>query len=547
MLSFIDLPFAWLSGAVGASKDELKLIFTMLMSYPLAGVLKRLPDTEPWKKNLFLIGASLFYLVGVFDLWDGIRTLFISAAGAYAIAKYVQGPYMPWLGFVFCMAHMLWSHLYRELWPVPGVVDVTGAQMVLVMKLTAFCWSVHDGRLPAEELSEFQKDRKIDRMPGILDYAAYVLYFPSLFAGPAFDFREYQRWIDCSMFDVVVPDTKRGGTKRKRKIPKSHWPAIKKAVTGLLWILVFLKLGGLYTIEFMQSDEALQYSFLRRVWFLYVFGFVARTKYYGVWSLTEGACILAGLGYNGIDETTKKARWDRVTNIDPWAIETAQNSKAYLEAWNMNTNKWLKNYVYLRVTPKGKKPGFRSSLTTFATSALWHGISPGYYLTFISASFVQTIAKQFRRHVRPLFLAADGQTPSPYKRVYDVFGTVATQLGFSYIVAPFLVLSLSGSIKVWARVGFYGHVAILLAMAFFHSPAKPWLVKKQRERVGRVARKSASMDGLNRTDSSGPLGLLEDPQMDLEEMRGEIVKAVEARRRNSVLASAAHAKLSGGK
>ena len=34
----------------------------------------------------------------------------------------------------------------------------------------------------------------------------------------------------------------------------------------------------------------------------------------------------------------------------------------------MNTNRWLKNYVYLRVTPKGKKPGFRSSMSTFGTS-----------------------------------------------------------------------------------------------------------------------------------------------------------------------------------
>jgi lysophospholipid acyltransferase len=105
------------------------------------------------------------------------------------------------------------------------------------------------------------------------------------------------------------------------------------------------------------------------MWFLYAFCFASRTKYYGVWSLTEGACILSGLGYNGLD-ANKKARWDRVTNVDPWALETAQNTRAYLEAWNMNTNKWLKNYVYLRVTPKGKKPGFRSSLTTFGTSGM---------------------------------------------------------------------------------------------------------------------------------------------------------------------------------
>lgn len=42
---------------------------------------------------------------------------------------------MPWIGFVFLMGHMLWNHIYRELHPVPGVVDVTGAQMVLLMKV----------------------------------------------------------------------------------------------------------------------------------------------------------------------------------------------------------------------------------------------------------------------------------------------------------------------------------------------------------------------------------------------------------------------------
>lgn len=34
----------------------MKLIFTILLSYPFAGVLKRLPDAEPAKKNLFMIG-----------------------------------------------------------------------------------------------------------------------------------------------------------------------------------------------------------------------------------------------------------------------------------------------------------------------------------------------------------------------------------------------------------------------------------------------------------------------------------------------------------
>jgi len=71
------IAFVWLANAIGTPKDErmcalqlvavvtahvsaVKLIFTILVSYPFAGLLKRLPDTEPWKKNVFLIGSALF-------------------------------------------------------------------------------------------------------------------------------------------------------------------------------------------------------------------------------------------------------------------------------------------------------------------------------------------------------------------------------------------------------------------------------------------------------------------------------------------------------
>jgi lysophospholipid acyltransferase len=126
---------------------------------------------------------------------------------------------------------------------------------------------------------------------------------------------------------------------------------------------------------------------------MYMVNLTARFKYYGSWSLTEGACILTGLGYKGVDPVTGKVMWNRLQNIDPWAVETAQNPRGYLAGWNINTNNWLRNYVYLRVTPRGKKPGFRASLLTFGTSALWHGFYPGYYLTFIFASLIQTAAK----------------------------------------------------------------------------------------------------------------------------------------------------------
>ena len=70
--------------------------------------------------------VSLFYLAGLFDLWSGIRTLLISSAGAYAIARYVDGPFMPWIGFVFLMGHMSVNHVYRQFVNAPEKIDITG-------------------------------------------------------------------------------------------------------------------------------------------------------------------------------------------------------------------------------------------------------------------------------------------------------------------------------------------------------------------------------------------------------------------------------------
>ncbi|KAH8821716.1 MBOAT family protein-like protein [Xylogone sp. PMI_703] len=538
MLPYIDIPFQYIARTLGASPDELKLVFSFLLSYPLAGVLKRIPDAKPALKNLFIVAVSSFYLVGLFDLWDGVRTLAISSIGAYCIAKYIQGPFMPWIGFIFLMGHLSINQLTRQFLNDPGVIDITGAQMVLVMKLSAFCWNVADGYLPEKDLSDYQKERALKTLPSPLDYAGYVLFFPALFAGPAFDYIDYKRWIETTMFEVPagVDPSKKPPTRKKRKIPRSGTPAAWKAATGVAWIFVFLKLSSWYGQEVLLNDTYPTYGFLRRLFILDLVLITTRTKYYGVWALTEGACILSGIGYKGIDPTTGKVSWDKLQNVDAWGVELAQNSRAFLGCWNMNTNNWLRNYIYLRVTPRGKKPGFRASMATFVTSAFWHGFYPGYYLTFILASFVQTVAKNFRRYFRPFFLVPGSTSqPTPYKKYYDVFSWLATQLTFSFVTAPFILLSLHDSFLVWSRVYFYAIIGIAVSMAFFASPAKAILTKKLNQRAAAAGVAPAQPDKgkkmvkeQGKTEEEPVLGLPPDPTEDFDGVLREVREDFEA-------------------
>ncbi|ROT40163.1 membrane-bound O-acyltransferase domain-containing protein [Sodiomyces alkalinus F11] len=526
MLTFIHRPFELISSRCGISADYLKLVFSWLLSYPLAGLLKCIPDSRPDEKNIFSICISAFYLLGLFDLRDGLQTLFISSAGIYCIAKYLRrSSLMPWIGFLFVMAHLSVNQIYRQLAGDPGIVDVTGAQMVLVMKLSAFCWNVADGQLPEDRLSDFQKDRRLRELPSLLDYAGWVLFFPALFAGPAFDFAEYRKWLDTSMFELPpnIEASKKPPVRRKGKTPRSGTPAFWKALSGLMWIGLFVPMSARYDVVRLFEPSFAEGGFLRRLWFLYCVGFTARIKYYGAWSLAEGACILTGMGYNGVDPVTGKVSWNRLQNIDPWGVELASNIRGYLAGWNMNTNQWLRNYVYLRVTPKGKKPGFRASLITFTTSALWHGFYPGYYLSFVLASLIQTVAKNFRRYIRPFFLDPISGLPTPQKRYYDIVCVLVTQTAMSFVVAPFLILNFSGSIFVWSRVYFYVIIGVILSMGFFASPGKQLLKQRlgaRQKKTGVKLARSSSQDSISGREPV--LGVAADPERELDEVLQEL-------------------------
>lgn len=415
----------------------------------------------------------MFYLLGIFSFWAGTRTLLVSTMATYFITKYVKSPAMPWLNFAFVLCHLLINHVHAQLFVDnfnPDIIDITGAQMVLCMKLSSFGWNVFDGHFPDSQLTEFQKDRAVRQHPDILDFLAYVFYFPSVLTGPSYDYMEFQRWIDLSMFDITINDPVKG-RRKKRRIPRSGRVAFLKFMQGVGWIVLWVKITAYVSLSYAQSPEFSTENIIYKALYLTILGFTYRLKYYGAWSISEGACILSGLGFNG---KTKDGRykWNRVQNVDPYTFETGQNTHVLLEAWNMNTNKWLKNYVYLRVTSKGRKPGFRSTMATFLTSAIWHGTQPGYYLTFATGAFYQSLGKVFRRNLRPIFMLSDGITPGPYKPYYDIVTYIVTQVGFGYVVQPFVILSFKDSIKMWSSVYFYGHVFIAVTIFIFQGPYK---------------------------------------------------------------------------
>ncbi|SCW00624.1 LAFE_0C08328g1_1 [Lachancea fermentati] len=472
------------SSSSGMDDVVVKLAICLFTSFPLNALMKRLPDKRVNLKCWYIVAVSAFYLFGVLNILNGFFTLFISTMFTYCITRFYRSRFMPYLNFVVVMGHLALNHIDAQFLNSrePSELDITGAQMVLVMKLTSFAWSYYDGSLTDySNLTPYQKAKAVKKHPSLLHFLAYAFFYPSLFTGPSFDYADFESWLNCEVFRDL-PDAhkpKHRWTSKdpnhRRQIPKCGMFVLWRVFQGLFWISLSFAAPKYVSLDNVFSTKFMQKSFLYRIHYLFALSFTFRLKYYAAWTISEASCILCGLGYNGYDAKTGQIKWDRVRNIDIWRFEMASNTHEGLEAWNMNTNKWLKYYVYLRVAKPGSKPGFRSTLFTFLTSAFWHGTRPGYYLVFATGALYQTCGKIFRRNLRPLFLAADGSS-LPSKVIYDIICFYVTKISFGYLVQPFVILELPKSIYCWGTVYFCIHLGIAATFFAFKGPFSKQLV-----------------------------------------------------------------------
>jgi lysophospholipid acyltransferase len=375
------------------------------------------------------------------------------------------------------MGHLAFNHFSLQFFDTYDVkkIDITGAQMVLVMKLTAFAWNIHDGRQPESELTAYQKTKAVRVHPPLINFISYAFFYPSILTGPAFDYRDYEQWLNSDLF-TDLPESKKPGKKRKRSIPKSGRVAFYRVAQAVGWLLIWQKSGDYVSFDHIFDSDFRTHALAYKILYLYFLAFTYRLKYYAAWTISEASCILAGLGYNGYDPKTKSILWNRVQNIDIFAFETSQNIHGALEAWNQNTNKWLKHYVYLRVATKGSKPGFKTTFVTFLTSAFWHGTRPGYYLSFATGALMQSCGKIYRRIFRPIFLEEDGITGKPSKIFYDIVTYIVTQISLGYLVQPFVILDFKQSLSVWSSVYYFIHIGIFTTLFVFNGPFKKQVI-----------------------------------------------------------------------
>ena len=229
---------------------------------------------------------------------------------------------------------------------------------------------------------------------------AYALFFPTLFYLPRFDYVQYSRYTDLSMFKRDTADFNSPSLKESLpdQIPAGRIASLKKVGEGLSWIGISVTLSGISTLNTLTHPSFVERGLITRLWYLHAFAFQFRCTLYGVWALVDAALTLTGITYSGYDHRSGQPRWDSLQNVEPIGIELAQNPRAYVGNWNIKTHEWLKQYVYIRIAGSSKKTGVFAVMATFFISALSHGFCSGYYATFALAGLI-TVAGKCKSHI----------------------------------------------------------------------------------------------------------------------------------------------------
>ncbi|VDM32240.1 unnamed protein product [Hydatigera taeniaeformis] len=91
--------------------------------------------------------------------------------------------------------------------------------------------------------------------------------------------------------------------------------------------------------------------------------------------------------------TVTEAQHTRCANISIVRFESATNTDLLVSSFNINTNKWMLEYLYKRLRRFGSKAISQALTLTFL--AVWHGFYSGYYVNFFLEFVTIYAEKQF--------------------------------------------------------------------------------------------------------------------------------------------------------
>uniref|UniRef100_A0A8C3G8J4 Membrane bound O-acyltransferase domain containing 2 n=1 Tax=Cyclopterus lumpus TaxID=8103 RepID=A0A8C3G8J4_CYCLU len=423
---------------------------------------------HPSKTSPFIrhVVATLlgFYLALFCFGWYSLHFL-VQSGLSYSVMVFAGLEHMHKYCFIVTLGYLISCQITRVYVFDYGMysADFTGPMMVITQKITSLAFEIHDGKTSLKGVCV--------RMPTLLEYLSYNCNFMGILAGPTCSYNDYMAFIEGTCYQPHHQENANGkeNGKYKQSEPSSKNDVISKLCTCAISLGIYLSLCTLLPVEHSINDGFVSSTpFHLQVIYLYLAMLALRPKYYFVWTLADAINNAAGFGFNGYNKDGSP-RWDLISNLRILDIEFATSFKMFLDNWNIQTALWLKRVCYerCRINPMA---------ATFLLSAMWHGVYPGYYLTFLTGIAMTMAARAVRHNIRPYFQGSDS-----HKRIYDVMTWAGTQVAISYTVAPFVLLAVGPSLKFYRSWYYCLHLLCLLVVLALPVKSRRLQAKEQQD------------------------------------------------------------------
>lgn len=156
-------------------------------------------------------------------------------------------------------------------------------------------------------------------------------------------------------------------------------------------------------MSYLTTKEYTDLPLIARMVIIHIPVWHSQLKYICAWSLAISAVKASGLGYQIVKDKDGKviSNFERVRMNSIIAFFFSPSFKVKADSWNISIQQALRKYIYDQVyfskeitDEKTKRSQqVKGQYATMFTSALWHGLYPAYYLTFLNWILVLQIVQ----------------------------------------------------------------------------------------------------------------------------------------------------------
>ncbi|XP_065890798.1 lysophospholipid acyltransferase 5-like [Dysidea avara] len=460
-----------LSDLLGMPEPALRMLVALLSAYPVAFLYHILVFRLQKPNPLLLHGLSVLtgpwmvhYLTGTFALHFLFDIVLV-----YIVLRLWPGSRLSIaLTWIICGTHTLAGYTQQCInGSVHNPLNWTIPQCVLLMKLVGLLTDIYDGAKKKQD--DKQQPNALSQLPTLPEFLGFSCFFGNVLIGPQLSFKRYIAFTSGSLYDT-------------KKTQNCMIPGLVRCLTGIMFVSGYGLLGHFFPSKYLVSDEYANLALVYQWMYLLVWGRVYLWMYTSVWILVEGACIITGISYDGVDESGAP-QWGAVSNIHVLKFESSYTLQTVIDAFNITSSRWTYQYVYTRLKWLRSKP--LSHFITLLFLAMWHGLWPGYFITFTLEFILIVQERQLFSWLKSMTRRTLDDLPSILSVPITVLAFLVKHIIIYFPVACFCLLTWEYCWKFMVAVRFYLFF-VIIGWAIFNVTIVP-LTKKHRRRPQEVS------------------------------------------------------------